>query len=361
MYSLFQSLGSRAYGHIQFPYFDYLARSYQAEIAKVKAYYRTRPRRVGNTHLLVRLLNSLTVPSYYETESYVSATTARAPYLARALKLTTEISQGELFSGEFYGAGSTEIILSTDEYFDPFEAEKDWTDLTPVQPLLHPRGDLSLVPPYGEATSEGSGLSVIAINLPMLALQYRSYLKTLKLQNPDDPDYLNPAYFVHRYVLPNMLPRHVDLTLFNRYARLYSNQPVGKALIDLPFAIHDYGDRIDTIFRQYLLIAPTKKLFYEQFLDTLPGISVPTLHSALLMPEVAPTRQIHWALMLARLSVMETLILSLGVNSLVQNRSEINALQRTLRQLKRENIYSSQLPEPYRTQTYAQIDRLLSL
>lgn len=356
MYDIFTTKRPLQYGSGSLPYFEDIKRHLRTELQKVLAYYRSAPSKVPNDHLLVKLLSMITVPTYYEPDQYVTAVMARSDYLGRTLGMTSDIHQGTFFEGVFYGAGSQELVLSISRYFDALEIQKKWTSVSSVEVHLHPFTDLEMLPPYGSHGTNELGLSVISVDIPLMAFQYKCYLDD-GYRRQDDPSFLNPGYFVHRYILPNMLYRHIDIALFNRYEAYYRRTPIPKITERHPFVILDYSRKIDQILQEYLRIAPTKTMRYDEFLMVFPSIVYSTFLETLRMPEIAPTHQVQWALFLSRLRVIETSIFSLGIKSITTNRDLINVLQRSLKRLNNDKSFDH-LPGNLQEETLRRIDRI---
>ena len=360
MLDIFSELEPLHYSHFELSYFKFIKDSYNAELNKVVKYYHERIDSVPQNHILVRCLNLIDAPLEYPIENFYNAVSARSEYVARALNLTTETNYGKIHKGIFFGNNSSEIIIATDEYFSLDRAERDWKYLSPVRVLLHPKTDMQLIPPYGIDSSANYGLSVIAINIPILNIQYRAYINSLRSTSIDG-DFLGTQYFIHRYVIPNMLYSMIDLTVFNRYRILFEKKEMGRMFERNPFPIHPYENKLDSILNKYLEIAPNRTFFYEQYLLTFPSIHSSSIYRSLLLPNLTKTRQVYWALMLSRLEIMETIIMSLGVKSLVANKMHLVHLKRKLIRLNIEKIYQQILPNDLYKDTQERISRILSL
>lgn len=148
--------------------------------------------------------------------------------------MTSDINYGQVFKGVFYGPSCDELILYDEEYFNPFYAEKEWMRINAVKVLLHPKSDLALLLPNGRDSSTGGGLAVISVNVPLLAIQYRGFLKSqmLKIKAEDDAK-LGIQHFIHMFVLPNMLYNQIDITIMNRLMNLFYNAPMSEFYLDI--------------------------------------------------------------------------------------------------------------------------------
>lgn len=358
MYEIFTQQASINYGKIEFPFFDYIKRSYLDELTKIQNYYYNSIHDLKDNHILVKLINMLGGPLEYDSGEFINTLYTRSDYICKALKLTSEISTGNIFHNEFFN-NSKEILIVSNEYFDPYYVEKNWMNIDSVKFILHPNIDLNLVPPYGKGNSLDNNLVIININPVLLALQYKCYCNRLNY-SLDDKNFINSKYFISRVIIPKMLNTMIDITIFNRYKYLYNNQELTNDNIKNPFAVINYVDKLDKILLNYINIVNNKKMKYDQFLNTIPAINSNNLREALLLPDIANTRYIKWSLILSRIEIIDTIIFSLGIKSIANNTLEINNLRRLLRQLKNDDVFLSILPKDLYKELNERIDRIMS-
>lgn len=344
MFELFQSTTPHPGSQRLPPEFEYVKRTYLRELLTLQEYYHSRVYAVRNQNLLVRILTHVDTPMEYIADRYVEVTRVRAPYLAKAYRLTSEIDYGVVHPGTFYGPGTDEVLLYDDTYFDPVYAEKNWKRITAVTPIWHPRSDLGFMLPNGKATSTDNGLAVTAINIPLLALQYRCFLRDQLVSQKTDAGMLGPNHFVHMYVLPNMMFAHTDIVIMNRLMRVYYGLPMGEARQRHPFPIVQYDNKLDSVLSKIVTDYQNRPMQYDWLLSAMPTISSEDMAHALLMPEIAPTRQVWWSMMISRLETIGFLIDLGGEEGIRRNGVHLNRLNRDLRRLKRENIYDQVLP-----------------
>lgn len=362
MLGLFTGRDHTHQGRVEHPEFEYIRRTYLRELANVVDFYHNRIYATKSDHFLVKLLYLIDVPLSYSVGRFVDVSSIRAPFISRAMKMTSDTNIGQIFDGEFFGKGTSEIILSIDEFFDPVEAEKEWKRIAAVTVLNHPKSDLGLLLANGKKTASGDGLAVIAVNIPLLALQFRCFLQQQQmfLRTSQDAGYLAFSHFVHMYVLPNMLFSGFDITILNRLMNLYYDRDMGVANVRHPFMVTNYASKLD-----HSLLFAVDRMFktkarFEQSINLIPTVVNSSMLEALAMPDIAPTRQVYWAIILCRLNAIKFFLDLDRDNGSDANRTWINQIQRILIRLRNENIYPSVLPQNLLVETEKNIDEILS-
>lgn len=343
MYRLFEEGYNENYGGlIKPPEFELVKRVYKDQLEDITSYYKNNVRSIDNTHLLVRILNIGMPTIEYSLNEFVSMIYTRSPFIAKHFKLTSEIEFGILFKDLFYQGDG--IVFYTEEYFNVSDAIVNWKTLQPVKVHKHPISSLKFLLPHPKRypTIE-SGLSAVSVNLPMLFIQYRSFLKNEMLKPEGERGGANE--FVFRYILSNMLYSHADICIYNRFKNIFYN--INNVSIEPskhPIMLIDYSNRIDNVIRSLIKYMSNRQLSYYNYLKLLPGVHKEDMLAALLMPEMIKTRQDWWALYLTRLDDI-CLLLDIGANiGSTRNTDLINKAIIDVQRLLRENIYSGKLP-----------------
>jgi hypothetical protein len=303
---LFSHYSEFSYPIRRFNQIDYLRRVHTDQLTKVKTYFRDNIVRLDSTNILVDILNNIDIIMSYDGYRYSQYLMNRAEGLSRTLKITSSFSHGEIHTNAFYGKGCDEILLLDLSPFDVEKAEKFWKNLAPVYPLLHPWSDFGYLLPTGGDVDSGKGLSSIAIHIPMLAFQYRCFLKEKIRLN--DTITASPEIFLMQYVFPNMLNQQIDLVVLNRLMNLFYDRPMSKNLIKLPMAIYSYADKVDDLLQKVLDRLKDNRLFYVESLLTIPSLFSDNMDRVLKMPDIPNTNQVWWALVLSRMSIVKFLI-----------------------------------------------------
>mgnify|MGYP003477402966 CR=1 FL=1 len=362
MYSLFNEEDRLHLPRELFPAFDYVRRTYINEVLNIVDYYRNRVYAVKSNHFLANLLYHINIPMQYSIDRYTDVAYARAPFLAKTLNMTSDINYGQIFKGVFYGLSCDELILYEEEYFNPFYAEREWERINAVKVLLHPKSDLGLLLPNGRDSSTGGGLAVIAVNVPLLAVQYRGFVKNQMTKiKQEDNAMLGIQHFIHMYVLPNMLYSQIDITIMNRLMNLFYNAPMSEPLLKHPFKVLDLSHRVDHVLMDVLKVLQNKPERFDAAMNQVPTIIAKNMQDALQMPDIAPTRQVMWALLLTRLDIMKFFIDVSNETSLRINRMEINQLKRLINHMRIDAVFSNVLPKDLTYDTMETIDAITAL
>lgn len=311
------------------------------DVSRVTEYYRSGTFYVPNTHLLCRLINTIGTPLSYDVDRYYEVTLARSLFSANSLKLTSSINYGQWHVGEFY-YNCPEIIIAYNGEGSPSELEKGWRDLQPVRVLEAPISNMNYLIPNGMNQSSERGLVVIGIDLVRLMVMYRCFMAIQSDRARKGLDgVLTTKHFVAKYVLPNMLKSQTDFTMFNRLYNLEMGAPMGIPMRKQPFHISDYTAQLDKNLVLFSNRLRNTNRDYENYIEQLPSVFS---DSPLRMPDMADTRQVWWALFLARKRQIEFLLDLGGKNGMQKNGTEIASLKRQVKQFKSDRVFDKVLP-----------------
>lgn len=350
MHTLFNLAPSLAAPVMYAPQWNYIRSGMKQNLDRVIRYYRQNAMAVPSQHLIVRLLSSLSViPVSHNLERYFDNVDAVSLNQSMALKMTSSIFKGSLFKGVFY-ADCPEIIIAHDTDFDVQRADKEWENVCPVRVLRHPWSDLKLALPDGkykpDATWGVGEVAVIAVNIPMLAVQYRAWQRReweYSALMGDSPRSI--MQFVHMYVLPNMLFSQTDYAIFNRLYNGVRDMPAPETNSRAhSFYITDFGDRVDT--SQDAVLANLAKVgrSFTGILRNIPAATKTDMDEVMTLPEVAPTRQVEWALAMARLPAVRLMLMLSKWSPKFRNQQELNKLRQSIRSFQSNNVMKSMLP-----------------
>lgn len=344
MPSLFLKYPTDSTGLVKLSQWPYIQQGMTRNIQRIQDYYNLYPIAVPSDHFLVTLLGAIAVPMNIALERYYDAVDAKAMNLSMALRMSSSIAPGKPFKGVFYGEGSTEFLLAVDDYFDYESVHSNWRTTQAITPLLHPKSDFSLSLPNGKAHSKEIGLSVLSINITMLAVQYRAFKFEQAANNPNNP--LSVYQFIGGWVLPNMLKAQTDIALFNRFSRYVNQTPEGNNLSNYKHSFHitDYTSSIDLSFKELLRNIENGARSFKTILKTIPSFFSKDMYQSLLMPDVAATVQADWLLVNTRLRVIDTLITLAGARCAAVNQDVLNDLVREYRPSSVNNASFNHLP-----------------
>jgi hypothetical protein len=326
------------------PEWNYIKTNTWINLQRVKQYYRNSAIAVSSQHFIVRLLQSIPVPKHLDLDTYYKTVNDIALSHSSSMQMTSPYYRGKFFTGVAYGKQSMECLLVVDDMFHYQHVHDNWEDVISIKPIMHDKSDLSLLVPNGIDYSNELSNSVLLINLPMLAVQYRAFYLA-KTNNPRITTNKTIMHFVAQYVLPNMLPDHLDLCLINRLMnRYYEKDKTITFNTRHPFALVNLEDQIDTVINKILGYIKTSPKRFDLILKTIPSFVNQNAYKSLLMPDIATTKQVHWAGMWARLKYMAFLCDMCDERSLHTNQSEVNEIALELNYGDLYNTFRNNLP-----------------
>ncbi len=344
MHNFFTTTSAISQGIHRLPQWQYVRDGLRQNLATVIEYYRKNPTSVHSAHFLVRLLQSITVPQSQNLERYYDNVDAMAMNLSMALQMTSSIYRGKLFNGVFYGEGNSEILIANSDDFDIFEADKHWKNLTPIRVLRHCRSDLAMNLPDGTNTGIEEGISVITINIPMLAIQYRAFRINEFNVTSDEDSQRTIGQFIRMFVIPNMLASHVDHALFNRIMNLVENRPMGESKHKHSFFLPDYSKQVNRLQQEILESLTRASRDFTGTLRTVPLVVKEDLEQLMMVPDIAATRQVSWALTISRLPALLFLFKMAKGGPGTRNQSQVNRILRDVLAYKSQHVMESMLP-----------------
>jgi len=359
VYSLFESRYRPNTGVIRPAGAEYVRRVYQREVDKVIHYHQSRFFYLKNDHILVRLIVTAFRDAAHTLPAYVESIRDRTDALAKSFQFTSPVSRGKIWDGDFYGPGSQEIILAVDDEFDIGEVQLKWRELASVTVLTHPVSNLQLLLPDGSSQGNIDGLSVICVNIPLLLLQFRLWVDEQEKLG-ESTNQVAVSGFVRKYVLPNMMKTHTDLAALNLALCSYYEIPRTRPARYNPFMVVDYEDKAIAIYKETMDHFENGMKLYLPFMKSLFSIFAEDAQEALLMPDMARTRQVWWALILARLPFMQFLMTYGGHEGVQSNRRLWNSIKIDLERLRGDQGFSTTLPREMQTRILADVDSILS-
>lgn len=345
MLNLFGLPTSTTSGIASVPFWDYLKTGLQQNLQLTTTYYRRFPVRIDSSHLLVKLLNAVGVLKNQPVDLFYNYLSSRGLKAAMACRMTSSISKGELFQGVFYGPDCHEIIIAHDDDFDPVWVSENWTTLRPIQVLHHPYSDLGLYVPNGQVSSLEEGLAVIAINVPMLAIQYREfYNRETEIAETSGENPRSIMHFLGAYPINHMLYSQLDVTLVNRLYNLSFGIPLSESVKKHPFYLTNYEDKLNQVQEQYLEILSRKNQNFNGVLSSIPMVTASNLLEFSKVPDMAPTRQVIWGLILSRLKLLALVSKLSQKSSRTMSGSEANQLLKLFTLYNTDKVFQAALP-----------------
>ena len=303
---------------------SYYMERYRLQITEIQNYWSSFKARVDSAHPLCRFINNTVAPLEYSDEQYMNVIGVRSDYTAMNLGWSSSMSYGRPTQGLWY-AGCEEYTIAHAEYFD---RSVEWTSLRPVKVLLHPFNDLNLGIPY-KLQGATTGIVVLSINTDMLMWMYREFKKA--------NESLDYGFFVRMHVLPNMLESSFDVAVMNRLMDKFYGVPTASYQRLHSVGVADYSKNLSSILVSLNKVLSDNRWYYSTALKYLPSLSEKDMLASLKLPDVTPTRQIQWLLMLSRLTIMKYLIDVGGRRTVNKNQMYVNDLKWDLRRFLNNN------------------------
>lgn len=356
MINIFNNLSTRLKGTIFFPEWNFIRDGLMMNLDSTNEYYRSGAYAVGSDHELIKLLFGLTTSTDLDLSDYYKRVDAKALTVAQQLGFTTTFSKGHIFKNVFFGGDSKEVIIITDEAFDPLEVIADWKNVRPIRVLRHGFDQIDCFPLTGKMKS--TGISVFAINLPMLAVQYRAYRQWQKTYATEVAGRNSIYHFCYAYPINNMIFEAADHAVFNRLVRLSQGLPTSDNQVQHPFHITNYTVRCDRILTKVLATLSDQDRDIGNIAMTIPMAAYENLFDLMKLPDVFESRQINWALYLSRIDI---LLFLLSFDSAVkkQNQSELSKIKFDLKLYLKDGTIQSALPSDLYNKQKIVIERLV--
>lgn len=287
---------------------DYIKNIYNHNLTKIIEYYHSRNFAIKNTFLLSRLLENISVNLSSPVDVYYNYLRNTVPYVAKHYKFTSEIERGVIHHNTFFGSDNSHILLYIDEYENPFKVSSEWEYYNPIRVYKHNVDDLNLLLPNGKNYEQKPGIASVGINLSLLVLKYREFIRQQVYNEASGLPVLTKNHFIYKYVLGPMMEDVIDHIFLNRIMNKFygieNTIPKFKHVFPIFKPVHQIERYVDDT-----LNVITRKNF--SFVDILANIQLPIKLNALellLLPDVAPTSQVKWAMYVSRLDHMVFLL-----------------------------------------------------
>jgi len=233
-------------------------------VSSSMSYYQRNPKRIDNGNVFVRLLQSMgnLVGASVIVRRRINNNASK---ISAGLGINTDNNPGDYFRNAFY-AEHTYIRAME---FDLNADSNNYKNIKAVKVLVYDGLDLD----YRLPTELDilPGISVIGVDLGLLAKQYRLWLNInnnlpLKEQEPI-------THFVSRWVLPNMIKDQVELAVRNRIIH-YSNTstPLLNNQTKSSFITIDAIPYIDEGINNLIESYSLRKMGYYELFKAIPSI-----------------------------------------------------------------------------------------
>lgn len=327
------------------PMYDYIIKTMNREMDRVKNYYRENIYVLENSHRLIRLLIDLQTYMTLSPESLVRTIRNETPRLCRAYDINSPIVHSGIQTiGEIYKRNCAEVFISVEYDFDVKKCIDNFQQLQPIHVLTHDFTDLGMGLANGKYNSEEFGTSVFSIDLALLALQFKVWWEKERYVKETDT-YLPTHYFAHKYPIVNMLGTHTDVCIFNRMVSLARGITPPNGRNHHSFLVADISDKIDGTHEKLLERFKSTPMDYLQRLNAIPSLQYGSYYRSVNHPELAPTRNVRWAMVLSRLNAVEFLLtMDEASNSEHMNLYERTVIATELRIMRNDRTITAYLP-----------------
>ncbi len=355
MYQLFKDVPKNRNTKMDSADFLYVQKTLLREMSKIGNYYRDSNYVVKGDHLINQLLLHLNVSLKRDLESYVRVCGQETERLARVFKLVNPVvSNPVVRHGEFYNTDTKEFIILHAEEFDYLKAYNNWEKIVPIKVHAHNFTDTTMHVPDGDYINNlrEAGYSVISINLPLLALQYKAWVD--KVQSLQDHK-TQTVNFIYQYPLVNMQHRHMELVLINRLINTYRGLPVADFKGVHPMSVTNVDSHLDRVIKRRIEMIKGGQFKFDQLFNVFTCLRHKSWFSVIRPIDIAPVRSVSWVLEVQILNYFEFFV-ETRVDA-TYNRQELTRALRDLRYLNNDSVYFKSA-YPY---IQAKIDNLITL
>lgn len=283
---------------------SYLRRLYVFNRDAIETYYRERNFSVKNTHILSRLVEHFPFFAGYDGYRYLDFANDKTKYLAKHFKFTSDIEKGIVHPPYFYGNDDEEIIFSNYNLFSLSDAEKNWKTIKPITVLKQNRNDSKLLLPLGNNDGSRSGLNVVSINIPLLSIKYRQFIKEQTTNELNNGVVLNKNNFVIKYVLSTMTEDNIDHMFLNKVMdRFYGREEVVPKFKHR-FKIFEPTTQLERYVDNTIDVITSKKIEFINLLRNIQLVFKKDASELLCVDGLSGTVQDKWAIVASRIDYM---------------------------------------------------------
>lgn len=362
MYTLFNFPPARARGTYLPPEWNNISRGLEQILNTTRDYYSGHTFSVKAQHPLMKILNHYGSMDHLSIHQIYGEVTSTWMDLSMALKMTSSIYEGQVFNGQFFGPGVKEVYLTYSESFDYRLFYSNWYKESSVVTLSHPFTNLMLPIANGLNPTSETGIAVIGIDMVKLILQYRAFREQERKDEIEKESTQRTAMmFIHMYVLPNMLASQLDNSLLNRFNCLMLDEPINDIRNPHPFYIKDWSKEV-TKYQEDLVIKVSERNYnLSEIMLSIPLVDKRNALWFGYLPSMYRSRQVNWALTLARLTLLETLLWANHLSNGNDNQSELNEVARQIRRYRSDGTLRGSLPRTLRSEVEDRLDRCYRL
>lgn len=319
-------IGSRA--PTVLPMFTYVMSRMNNELTKVYEYYRENFVICKSEHVLYRLLNEFSNYMHLDKHVLYKQISMRRYQWESAYGFVSAIHNGGMNrKGEMFNMHTQEVWLSVE--YPNLDIEKCYNHyqmLKPVRIVSHDFTDTNLPLINGKLNSVSFGYAVTTIDIALLALQFKAWWdKNRKVIEKNLT--LPMTLFINRYVLVNAISTYTDVAIFNRLHKHLKGESIPQSGKHHPFQVYDNNGLLDETLKRLNDTFIKRPADWIHYLSSIPSLEYGSYWRCVTYPDMAPTRQVKWAMVLSKLNTLEYL---LDLEDKQVTGSEINLLERDI-------------------------------
>lgn len=302
------------------------------EIDKVVSHLRTSTYDKGNNNPLVRALTimgtSVDDTIFEAYDRYIRS----VHRVAKACGFTSSLWLGNMASKSIlYGEGYSEIVIVKDSEIDLLTFEDNWKDLSCIKVLRHPITSTA-VPAFLEGYEyEEKGTVVIELDLVLMFMQYRRWLKEQIKAEYDNM--MTMGQFLYQMVFPAAIKSHMDLVVLNRLLAHIDGRKPAEYINTAPITQFDYTGLLDWYLLNRITILTNRSLRFNVIASNISLFNGETLLDIAKNPDVTYTRQTEWVAVVAAIPVISMLVKINWEAPGDPNRQETNLIARRIRSI----------------------------
>lgn len=277
--------------------FHYLQRSLTQEMDIIQRYYRLNSKPFPNQHPLIKLITMLPLAWEATDYQYANIITDVHTDISRRLGFTDYQNKGNIFSkGFFLGEQTREAVLCVTSSFSILDLESNWYKLQPIKYVYHTRSDVSI--PFLNNKLKGIGFGLLTIDIPLLMVKYRHWIKYQKRKGDSIP---SAAAFATSFVIPDALSSYMDIAIFNRMDQSLADLPLRQYPSSHAFYLTNYTKKIDEYNTTLLNYYKGLRTSAGNILTTAPMFFSKRLIDLLQRPDTIINRNNEWFYVMQRL------------------------------------------------------------
>ena len=284
-------------------------------------------------HWLVSVIFTLGQKLGYDLERTVEDIYRRVDFLSNEIAMTfgftTMSNTGRLHIGD---SGSTTIyLIGKSPMRKGVTRNTPYIDMVPIRYISHDSTNVTIGSPAEAEDLVGLGIDVIELDLGLLMLQFTLWTKE-QLES-GETDLRSVLQFVAMHVLPKLKRSQYAIAMMNRITAIAEGMPVSDTFYRLSKSFPDRTRDCQAILSALSEIYLDRDLTFEYLIGSLPVPMMGTLGIASSCPDYLPTRQVTWALVLARYNLVRYLFALGRVDPTRAKRYPVNDIRRIINRL----------------------------